>query len=60
MQEPQSAQELKHILEKYNLLSQTNVFYCVTIVPQQELPWVMGHSDTPNAPCAFLHTQNQT
>jgi hypothetical protein len=56
--EPQSAQELKQILLKYNLLSQTNVFYSIMLVPQHELPWVMGHTDSQVAPlCFFAYTK---
>ena len=52
--EPQNAFELKQTLEKYNLLSQTNVYYCISLVPQQEMPWVMGHFDSLVAPLCFL------
>ena len=57
--EPQSAKDLKNVLEKYNLLTETNVFYCITLVPQHEMPWITGHTDTPIAPlCFFAYTKS--
>jgi hypothetical protein len=56
--EPQSSAELSRVLEKHNLLKDTNVFYCISIAPQQEMPWVTGHTESPNAPlCFFAYTK---
>lgn len=55
--EPQSASDLKKVLQKNNLLSTTNVLFCISIVPQQEMPWVIGHQDSATAPlCFFAYT----
>jgi hypothetical protein len=57
--EPQSSTELKQVLEKHNMLKDTNVFYCISIIPQQEMTWVMGHTETPTAPlCFFAYTKS--
>lgn len=57
-EEPQSAQEMIELLEKHQLLTQTNIFYCISLVPQQEMPWVMGHLDSPCPPiCFFAYTK---
>lgn len=59
MPEPQSANELKQVLAKHNLLTETNVFYCITLVPQQEMVWITGHNDSPIAPlCFFAYTKS--
>jgi hypothetical protein len=58
LDEPQSSTELQQVLQKHNLLKDTNVFYCISIVPQQEMPWVMGHTESPIAPlCFFAYTK---
>lgn len=51
--EPQTLKELVFVLEKYNLLTQTNVFYCISIIPKQIIPWLINYTDTPNAPICF-------
>lgn len=58
-EEPQSADDLKQVLQKHNLFEDTNVLYCISIQPQQEMPWVMGHTATPVAPlCFFAYTKS--
>lgn len=56
--EPQSAKDLQRVLEKFNLLEQTNVHYCITLFPQYEIPWVIGHFESTIAPlCFFAYTK---
>lgn len=57
--EPQNAQDLQNILVQHDLLAQTNVFYCIALSPQHEIPWVMGHTETTCAPiCFFAYTKS--
>ena len=51
--EPQNLKELVSVLQKYNLLAQTNVFYTISLIPKQIIPWLINYTDTPHAPICF-------